>query len=55
VRELDYAYTTHFNAPPPMTIRIDAAKKMTSITSPFIMNFVHWSYAIFKVLNDSNF
>jgi hypothetical protein len=38
-----------------MTIRIDAVKVMISITTPFPMNFVHWSYAIHKVLYHGNF
>jgi hypothetical protein len=37
------------------TIRNDAGKEMTSITTPFRMNFVHWSYAIFKVLYHGKF
>ena len=35
-------------------IRTDAVKVMISITTPFPMNFVHWSYAIHKVLYRGN-
>ena len=33
---------------------MDAGKEMTSITTLFFMNFVHWSYAIHKVFYHGN-